>query len=418
MASTSISTIPTIFSLLLLFTVSSCHNITEILESEPDLSQFNSYLTQTKLADEINARQTITVLALDNSAMDALTANRPLSVIKNLLSLHILLDYFDNKKLHSIPDGSSLTTSLYQTTGPKSGNVGAVNITDSKGGSVRFGSGTPGSNLTSSYSKSVKQIPYNISVIEISAPIIAPELLNPAASVDNITAVLEKAGCKTFAALLSQSGVLKLYQNQLDKGITIFAPNDEAFKAKGVPDLNKLSNAELVSLLQFHALSTYAPIGTLKTTKGKLPTLAPGAGKYDLSPSTAGDAVTLHTGVDSSRIADTVLDSTPVVIYSVDSLLLPAELFGLSPAPAPAPESDSPAPAPAPEAEAPAPEGDSPASSPPAPSTQAPANAPDADSPAGTPADLKSKKNGGERSGPVMMMFGSSVVLSVMSLVL
>lgn len=189
--------------------------------------------------------------------------------LKTSFCLHILLDYFDNKKLHSIPDGSSLTTSLYQTTGPKSGNVGAVNITDSKGGSVRFGSGTPGSNLTSSYSKSVEQIPYNISVIEITAPIIAPELLNPAASVDNITAVLEKAGCKTFAALLSQSGVLKLYQNQLDKGITIFAPNDEAFKAKGVPDLSKLSNAELVSLLQFHALSTYAPIGTLKTTKGK-----------------------------------------------------------------------------------------------------------------------------------------------------
>lgn len=112
------------------------------------------------------------------------------------------------------------------------------------------------------------------------------------------------------------------------------------------------------------------------------------------------------------------MDSTPVVIYSIDSLLLPAELFGLSPAPAPAPESDSPAPAPAPKAEAPAPEGDSPASSPPAPSTEAPANVPDADSPAGTPADLKSKKNGGERSGPVMMMFASSVVLSVISLVL
>ncbi|CAO2834764.1 unnamed protein product [Amaranthus hypochondriacus] len=112
MASTSISTIVTIFSLLLLLSVSSCHNITKILDSDPDFSQFNSYLTQTKLADEINARQTITVLALDNSAMAALTANRPLSVIKNLLSLHILLDYFDNKKLHSIPDGSSLTTSL------------------------------------------------------------------------------------------------------------------------------------------------------------------------------------------------------------------------------------------------------------------------------------------------------------------
>nr|C0HJG5.1 RecName: Full=Fasciclin-like arabinogalactan protein; Short=FLA protein [Jatropha curcas] len=36
-------------------------------------------------------------------------------------------------------------------------------------------------------------------------------------------------------------------------GLTIFAPNDEAFKATGVPDLSKLSNAPMVSLLQYHA---------------------------------------------------------------------------------------------------------------------------------------------------------------------
>lgn len=415
MASFKITTV--IFSLLAVFAVCSAHNITEILSSDPSLSQFNSLLTQTKLDDEINSRQTITVLALDNAAVSTLTANHPLSVVKNLLSLHVLLDYYDPKKLHSIDNGTVLTTTLYQTTGSASSQEGQVNITDLKGGSVGFGSGEPGSKLASTYTKSIKQIPYNISVIEISAPIIAPALLTAAPAADNLTAILDKAGCKTFSALLNKSGVLKIYQNQMDKGITIFAPTDEAFKAKGVPDFDKLNNAELVSLLQYHALSSYAPIGTLKTSKGSLTTLAPGAGKYDLSSSSAGDSVTLHTGVDSSRIASTLLDSTPVVVYSVDNVLLPVALFGLSPAPAPAPESDTPSPAPAPKAESPSPAG-VPESSPPAPSEESPAGSP-ADSPADSPessADEQSKNGAGEKRLFVAVAF--SVASGVISLVL
>uniref|UniRef100_A0A803KYX5 FAS1 domain-containing protein n=1 Tax=Chenopodium quinoa TaxID=63459 RepID=A0A803KYX5_CHEQI len=367
-----------IFSLLSIIAVCHAHNITEILSSDPSLSQFNSYLTQTKLDDEINSRQTITVLALDNGAMSTFTSGKPLSVVKNLLSLHVLLDYYDPKKLHSIANGTVLTTTLYQTTGSASAQEG--------------------------------QIPYNISVLEISAPIIAPALLTAAGSDVNLTAVLDKAGCKTFASLISSSGVLKIFQNQMEKGITIFAPTDEAFKAKGVPDLSKLSNAEVVSLLQFHALSSYSPVGTLKTTKGKLATLAPGGGKYDLSPSTSGDTVTLHTGVDSSRVAGTLLDSTPVVVYSVDNVLLPVALFGESPAPAPAPESDSPSPAPSPEADSPSP-ASTPASSPPSPaSAESPAGESPAERP-GTDADDSSPKNGvAQRKGSTLFI---AVVLSV-----
>ncbi|KAL3739578.1 hypothetical protein ACJRO7_020917 [Eucalyptus globulus] len=49
------------------------------------------------------------------------------------------------------------------------GNTGFVNITDLQGGKVGFDAVTPGSKLDSSYTKSVKQIPYNISVLHISA---------------------------------------------------------------------------------------------------------------------------------------------------------------------------------------------------------------------------------------------------------
>ncbi|XP_059634013.1 fasciclin-like arabinogalactan protein 8 [Cornus florida] len=355
------------------------HNITDMLLPFPEYSLFNSYLTQTKLADEINSRDTITVLVINNGAMSALAAKHPLSVIKNELALHILLDYFDNQKLHQIPKGTTLSTTLYQTTGNAPGNLGFVNITDLKGGKVGFGSAVPGSPIDSSYTKSVKQVPYNISVMEISQPIIAQAILTapaPSASDANITGLLEKAGCKTFASLILSTGVLKVYQTAAEKGLTLFAPSDKAFKAAGMPDLSKLTNAEVVSLLQYHALASYTPIGSLKTTKTPISTLATnGAGKFDLTVATAGDEVTLHSGVDSSRIAGTVIDSTPLCIFTVDSVLLPTELFGTAPSPAPAMEpvaSPAPAVSPAPEsAEVP-----TPALSPPAPPMSTPEGAP------------------------------------------
>ena len=374
--------------LLELTTTITAHNITDILSGFPEYSDFNNYLTQTKLNDEINSRQTITVLVLNNGALSALTAKHPISVIKNALSLHVVLDYYDPTKLHQIPKGSTLSTTLYQTTGNAPGNLGFVNITDLQGGKVGFGSAVPGSKLDSSYTKAVKQIPYNISVIEISAPIIAPGILTaPAPASDvNITAALEKAGCKTFASLISSNGVLKTFQSTADKGLTVFAPNDEAFKAAGVPDLNKLSNADRVSLLLYHARAGYTPKGTLKTTKDPIDTLATnGAAKYDLKVTTAGDEVTLHTGVDSSRISDTVLDATPLAIFTVDNVLLPEELFGKSPSPAPAPgpvTTPSPAPvlAPTPASKAPSPAKASPPAPPADTPSDSPANSPTAES--------------------------------------
>lgn len=413
----------TLTTVVLLATTISAHNITDILSAFPEYSDFNNYLTQTKLDDEINSRQTITVLVLNNGALSALTAKHPISVIKNALSLHVILDYYDPTKLHQIPKGSTLSTTLYQTTGNAPGNLGFVNITDLQGGKVGFGSAVPGSKLDSSYTKAVKQIPYNISVIEISAPIIAPGILTapaPSASGVNITAALEKAGCKTFASLITANGVIKTFQSTADKGLTVFAPNDEAFKAAGVPDINKLSNADKVSLLLYHARAGYTPKGTLKTTKDPIDTLATnGAGKYDLKVTTAGDEVTLHTGVDSSRIADTVLDATPLAIFTVDNVLLPEELFGKSPSPAPAPgpvTTPSPAPVLAPSpAEAPSPK----KASPPAPPAETPLNSP-ADAPTAESENSKTAANGAHhvKGSAVMAVVLTGCATVISSLIL
>ncbi|CAI9101595.1 OLC1v1038959C1 [Oldenlandia corymbosa var. corymbosa] len=360
--------------------IANSSNITEVLAGFPDYSEFNKYLSETKLADEINSRQTITVLALSNGAMGTLVsaAKNEISKIKAELSLHVVLDYFDPSKLHDISDGSVLSTTLYQTTGNAPGNLGSVNITDLKGGKVGFGGASPGSPLNSTYVKPVKQIPYNVSVIEISAPIIVPQVLDAAGpSSSNITDLLVKAGCKTFANLITQTGVIKDFESAASKGLTIFAPNDEAFKTANVPDLSKLTSAELTSLLRYHALASYNPTGSLKTQKDPLSTLATnGAAKYGLGVTTAGDSITLDTGVDKSRVASTVSDSPPLVIFTVEDVLLPQEIFGMSPAPAPGPAPEtSPSPAPS-VAPSPADLVPSPLLSPPAPPTSSPAGSP------------------------------------------
>ncbi|TYJ08689.1 hypothetical protein E1A91_A11G091500v1, partial [Gossypium mustelinum] len=313
------------------------HNIIAILEGFLDYSVYNSFLTQTKLADDINTRKTITCLVLNKGAMSALTSKHPLFV--------------DPQKLQKISDGTTLTTTLYRTTGNALGNLSFFNITNLLGGKVGFGSAILGSKLDSSYTKSVKQIPYNISILEINAPIIAPGILTSLASLFfgfNITGLLEKAGYKTFASLLTSSGMLKTYESALDKGLTVFAPFDEAFKAEGVLDLSKLTNAEQVSLLEYHASSDYKPKGTLKTTKDPISTMATnGAGKYDLTVTIVGNSVTLHTGVGPSRVAEVVFDSSSVAIFTVDNILLSSELFDKSPSSAPALEPvSSPSPTP------------------------------------------------------------------------
>ncbi|XP_071739652.1 fasciclin-like arabinogalactan protein 8 [Rutidosis leptorrhynchoides] len=172
-------------------TVTSHHNITAILSEFPKYTEFNNYLTQTKLDNEINSHQTITVLVLSNGVVSSLASKHPLSIVKDVLSLHILLNYYDNQTLHNISNGTTLSPTLYNTTGNAPGIAGFVNITtDMKGGNVSFCSAVSGSKLDSYYTKSVKQIPYNISVLEIDSPIIAPSILTAHAhSTDDVISI-------------------------------------------------------------------------------------------------------------------------------------------------------------------------------------------------------------------------------------
>ncbi|KAF8080403.1 hypothetical protein N665_0948s0001 [Sinapis alba] len=203
--------------LLFLFAVEThAHNVTRLLSNHPSFSSFNHFLTQTHLADEINRRTTITVCAVDNAAMTALTSKGyTISTLKNILSLHVLLDYFGAKKLHQISGGSALAATLFQATGEAPGTTGFVNITMLRGGKVGFG--PKDGDLSSFFVKSIEEVPYNISVIQISRilPSDTASAPTPPPAEMNITGIMSAHGCKVFAeTLLSNPGASKTYQKE------------------------------------------------------------------------------------------------------------------------------------------------------------------------------------------------------------
>ncbi|XP_004516114.2 fasciclin-like arabinogalactan protein 1 [Cicer arietinum] len=334
-----------------IFSTSNAQNITRILEKHPEFSTFNHYLTLTHLALEINTRTTITVCAVDNSAMTNLLAKHPsISTIKNILSLHVLLDYFGAKKLHQITNGTALAATLYQATGSAPGSSGFVNITDLRGGKVGFGAEDNNGALPALYVKSVEEIPYNISVIQISQilPSPAAEAPTPAPSQQNLTAIMSVHGCKIFGDTLSAfHEAYSTFTDNIDGGLTVFCPVDNAFKAF-LPKFKNLTAAGKLALLEFHGVPVYQTIAMLKSNNGLMNTLATdGAEKYDFSVQNDGDQITLKTKAVTAKVTDTIIDDVPLAIYAINKVLLPEELFkgkapSPSPAPAPAPAADAP----------------------------------------------------------------------------
>ncbi|KAA8524872.1 hypothetical protein F0562_011295 [Nyssa sinensis] len=307
-----------ILSLLLaLFSyTTNAHNITRILAEHPEFSTFNHYLTVTHLAAEINRRQTITVCAIDNAAMsDLLSKHLSIYTIKNVLSLHVFADYFGAKKLHQITDGSTLTATMFQATGNAPGTSGYVNITDLKGGKVGFASEDNNGKIDSVYVKSVKEIPYNISIIQISKVLTSAEAEAPTAGPGamNLTTLMSKQGCKAFNDLLTGSDAEKTFTENLDGGLTVLCPSDDAIKAFMPNQSNGLMN-------------------TLATD---------GANKYDFTVQNDGEDVTLKTKIVTATITGTIVDEDPLAVYKIDKVLLPKELFKAAPA-APAPKAESP----------------------------------------------------------------------------
>ncbi|KAF0909910.1 hypothetical protein E2562_001174 [Oryza meyeriana var. granulata] len=158
-----------------------------ILGEFSDFSTFNDLLTQTKLADEINRRQTITVLAVDNGAAGGISS-LPSDVQRKVLSVHVVLDYYDTDKLGAMKNHSAVLTTLFQSSGQATDRMGFLNYTKRPDGVMVFYSAEPGAPVNSQMVKVVASRPYNISVLQISSAIVPPDAPAPGPSDDDASA--------------------------------------------------------------------------------------------------------------------------------------------------------------------------------------------------------------------------------------
>uniref|UniRef100_A0A0E0LYS8 FAS1 domain-containing protein n=1 Tax=Oryza punctata TaxID=4537 RepID=A0A0E0LYS8_ORYPU len=319
------------------------YNITKILAAHPEFSKFNEMLSKTRLAYDINRRQTITVLAVDNSAMASLD-HFTLPTIRHILSLHILVDYYGSKKLHALSHGATASSSMFQATGSAPGTTGYVNITSHKGGKIDFISeDADESAKPSRYVKSVKEIPYDISVLQVSSVLSSSEAeapVPPPAPV-NLTELLSKKYCKSFASLLAANAdVFRAVNETKDNGLTLFCPVDAAVAAF-MPSYKNLTTKAKTAILLYHAVPDYFSLQLLKSNNGMVTTLATASESkkdYSYDVQNKGETVTLDTRVVNSAVTATVGDAEPLAVYAVNKFLKPKELFKVVEAPAPAPE--------------------------------------------------------------------------------
>lgn len=275
---------------------------------------------------------------------DLLSKHLSVFALRNVLSLHVLVDYFGAKKLHQITGGTTLTSTMFQASGSAPGTSGYVNITDLKAGKVAFG--TEDGELNSHFVKSVSEVPYNISVLQISQILNSAEAEAPTAQPNmNLTATLYKQGCTAFADLAIASGAIKSFEETVDGGLTVFCPSDKVISAFA-PKYKNLTKDGKVALLLFHGIPVYQSMQMLKTNNGVMNTLATdGANKYDFTVQNEGEDVKLETKVVTATITGTLKDEEPLIVYKIDKVLQPRELFKVTKATtkaAPAPKAESP----------------------------------------------------------------------------
>ncbi|CAN8229804.1 unnamed protein product [Cochlearia groenlandica] len=161
--------------LLLAFsTTVKADNITHAFEKYSNFSTMSSLLIKTKLIVPFSKYHTLTVLAVSNEAITTIS-NKSDIELKSILMTHIILDYYDELKLNGMKEKSMMLTTLYQTTGLGQQMNGFLNCTKSKG-KVYFGSGVKNSPLNAEYVTTLYHNPFNLSIIQISSPIVAPGL--------------------------------------------------------------------------------------------------------------------------------------------------------------------------------------------------------------------------------------------------
>ncbi|CAN6253455.1 unnamed protein product [Urochloa humidicola] len=312
------------------------HNITAILSGRRDLGEFCRELTATGLADDIDGRNTITVLAVDDAHMAPLKARGlPRDTLRRVLSLHVLVDYYDEAKLRRLPGGSADVSTLFQASGDAPGSAGMVGIAERRGGRVAFVPQDGGGSGAVFYVRSLHQAPYNISVLQVSGVMSSPAAEAPASSADepsglNFTDVMAKNGCGRFAGLIAATAGAGAAFERHDGGVTFFCPADKAVEVFD-PKFKKLPAGDRLAVVLYHAaLGHYSPQKLREDGGGEgmrmatLASLDGGKTTAGLEARHAGDKVMLVSATrNTARVTRTLADAEHVAVYMIDEVLVP-----------------------------------------------------------------------------------------------
>ncbi|KAF8396769.1 hypothetical protein HHK36_018401 [Tetracentron sinense] len=319
-------------------------NITNLLSSYPDLSDFNDLLSNTSVAGDLTHRSSLTLLAVPNNFLRSssdLTHRSSPANIADVLRYHVLLQYLSWSELRQILPAGKLVTTLYQTTGRATSNFGAVNITRNPiDGTVSVRSPVAYSPSNATVLSLIKTLPYNVSIFTVNS-ILVPYGFDLMASENqpplglNITRVLiDGHNFNVAASMLTASGVTEEFEaDERGAGITVFVPTDEAFADLPATErLQSLPADRKAAILKFHVLHSYYPLGSLELIVNPVqPTLATedmGAGRFTLNITRVNGSVAIDTGIVQASITQTVFDQNPVAIFAVSRVLLPREVFG------------------------------------------------------------------------------------------
>ncbi|ONI16560.1 hypothetical protein PRUPE_3G106700 [Prunus persica] len=337
---------------------SSAFNITQILNKYPEFSIFNDYLTRTQVSNQINERRTLTILVANNEAMSSLVG-QPMDVIRKVLSLQVVLDYYNVQKLHNLPVSKpTRIITLLEAADKPSGQQGFVNITN--GDTISIVSGA-GSDQALVIRDVVADELFTISVVQInkvivpsgltsppSSPSLSPSpsiLSSPSSSTFNITKILnDYPEFSQFNTYLTDTQVCD--QINARTTVTVLVVNNAAMSSLvGKSTEIKKRVLSLHIITDYYTSQSFHNFPTLKTTQ--LTTLLQDSfqsnGFQGLLNATSGDAVSIVSAAGSDKVEivkDIFTENLKISVVQINNLIVPSD--STSPSSSPSPSESSP----------------------------------------------------------------------------
>ncbi|KAK9170492.1 hypothetical protein Syun_002632 [Stephania yunnanensis] len=326
-------------------------NLTHILSAFPEFSDFNKLLSSTSLPSDLSGRSSLTLLAVPNHLLRRQPPPPPSP--SPTPSASTSSSSSSPLRPPPLPPSGHLLTSLFQTTGRAPNDLGAVNISTTANATTLIRPLLPSSSprhpplpphlpplqplhllhLLPPPPPRPRPCPPHLLLLLLLL-LLCLLLLHCSCSPLNITKPLLAARSFFVAAsLLSASGVLPAFQSdEAGAGITLFVPTDDAFSVLPTSlRLQSLPADQKSTLLKFHVLHSYYPLGSLESIVNPVqPTLATedrGAGTFTLNITRVNGSVAIDTGLVQASITQTVFDQNPLAIFAVSRVLLPREIF-------------------------------------------------------------------------------------------